>query len=239
MSTDLKGKCAVVTGGNRGIGYAIAEALASHGCSVVLTSRTAASAEDAADRLAKHGGRMVPFQCDVRDEVSVQRLFSLVGDEFKHLDFLINNAGIFGPAVPVDEIPIDGWRETLETNLTGPLLCTKNAVPLMAKGSVVVNNLSVAAKQVFPKSAAYSASKHGLLALTDVMREDLRGKGIRVIALMPGATNTEIWNQFWPGAPREKMMPASDIAHAVLNALLRPVGTSVDEIHIMPAGGLL
>lgn len=229
----------MVTGGNRGIGFAIAEALAAHGCAVVLTSRTAALAETAAAKIARHGARVVPFQCDVRDEVAIERLFALVGDEFGHLDFLINNAGIYGPAVAVDRVPTDGWRETLETNLTGTFLCTKHAVPLMKRGAAIVNNLSIAAYQVFPNSAAYIASKQGLLGLTNATREDLRSRGIRVVALVPGATDTEIWNQFWPEAPREKMMQPKDVASAVMNALLMPEGTSVDEIRIMPASGAL
>ncbi len=238
-STEFSGKTAVVTGGNRGIGFAIAEALVSRGCSVVLTSRGATSAEDAAAKLSSSNVHVLPFECDVRDEIAVKRLFELVRDKLKHLDFLINNAGIYGPAVSVDQVSTDGWREALDTNLTGTFLCTKYAVPVMRKGSVIVNNLSVATNRVFPNSAAYTASKQGLLGLTNVTREDLREKGIRVVALMPGATNTEIWNQFWPDAPRAKMMPPSDVAEAVVNALLMPEGTSIDEIHIMPAGGVL
>jgi NAD(P)-dependent dehydrogenase (short-subunit alcohol dehydrogenase family) len=231
--------CAVVTGGSRGIGFAIAEALASRGCSVVLTSRSAAAADEAATKLAQHKTRIVPFQCDVRDEVAIERLFALVGDEFKRLDFLVNNAGIYGPAVPINKVPTDGWRETLETNLTGTFLCTKCAAPLMSRGAVIVNNLSIAAYQVFPNSAAYIASKQGMLGLTNATREDLRGRSIRVLALVPGATDTEIWNQFWPEAPREKMIAPRDVASAVLNALLMPEGTSVDEIRIGPTAGKL
>ena len=237
--TELKGKVAVVTGGNRGIGFAIAEALAERGCSVVVTSRSAKSAEEAAKRLARFETNIVPYTCDVRDEEAVARLFALVRDEFKHLDFLVNNAGIFGPAVPIDQVPTAGWREALDTNLTGTFLCTRYAVPLMSRGGVIVNNLSVASTQFFPRSATYTASKAGALGLTGAIREDLREKGIRVLALMPGATDTEIWSQFWPDAPREKMIAPKDVASAVVNALLMPEGTSVDEIRIGPATGRL
>jgi NAD(P)-dependent dehydrogenase (short-subunit alcohol dehydrogenase family) len=236
---ELKSKIAVITGASRGIGFAVAELLASQGSDVVITSRHAASAEEAASKLARHKTRLIPFQCDVRDELSVERLFAFVRDEFKHLDFLINNAGTYGPAKPVDEVDTKGWRETLDTNLTGTFICTKHALPLMKSGSVIVNNLSIAAYQVFPNSAAYIASKQGALGLTNATREDVRQRGIRVIALVPGATDTEIWNQFWPEAPREKMMQAKDVAAAVVNALMMPPETSVDEIRITPAGGAL
>lgn len=235
----MKGKVAVVTGGSRGIGFAVAEALAERGCAVVLTSRSAASAEEEAKKLATYKTKIVPYACDVRDENSVARLFALVRDQFGHLDFLVNNAGVFGPAVPIDQVPTDGWRDALDTNLTGTFLCTKHAVPLMSRGAVIVNNLSVASTQFFPRSSAYTASKHGALGLTGAIREDLREKGIRVVALMPGATDTEIWNQFWPDAPREKMIAPKDVASAVVNALLMPEGTSVDEIRIGPAAGKL
>jgi NAD(P)-dependent dehydrogenase (short-subunit alcohol dehydrogenase family) len=238
-TTDLFGKSAVVTGGSKGIGFAIAEALAECGCSVVLTSRSLPSAEEAAAKLTHHHAHAFPIACDIRDESDVQRLFAHVRTNFLHLDFLINNAGIYGPAVAIDQVSVEGWREAIDTNLTGTFLCTKSAAPLMRAGSVIVNNLSIAAYQVFPKSAAYIASKLGMMGLTNATREDLRSRGIRVLALVPGATDTDIWNQFWPEAPREKMMQPEDVAHAVLNALLMPMGTSVDEIRIMPAGGAL
>src|SRR5207245_1190498 len=86
-------------------------------------------------------------------------------------------------------------------------LVTKAALPMMKRGSIIVNNLSIAAKQVFPGSSAYNASKHGALGFTNTLREELRSKGIRVIALLPGATDTAIWNTLWPSAPRKKMIP--------------------------------
>lgn len=239
ITYELKGKVAVVTGGSRGIGFAIAEALASRGASVVLTSRDAAAAGESATNLAVDDARVIPFKCDVRDELSIQRMFALVSDEFGHLDFLVNNAGIYGPAVNVAQVSPEAWREAIDINLTGTFLCTKHALTLMKSGAVIVNNLSIAAYQVFPNSAAYIASKQGALGLTNATREDLRKRGIRVLALIAGATDTEIWNQFWPEAPREKMMQPKEIGNAVVAALMMPPGTSVDEIRITPSGGTL
>ena len=237
-ANSLKGKSALITGASRGIGFAIAEALAESGCEVVITSRDLKNAEAAALKLKTPSG-VIPAACDVRNDTSVRGLFSVVQKKFASLDFLINNAGIYGPAVSAEEASVDGWREAIETNLTGPFVCTKYAVPLMKRGSVIVNNLSIAAYQVFPKSAAYIASKQGLLGLTNATREDLRARGIRVVALVPGATDTDIWNQFWPDAPRDKMIRPEDVARAVVNALTMPPETSVDEIRIMPAAGAL
>ena len=238
-SYELEGRVAVVTGASRGIGFAIAEALASRGCSVVITARKVASVEAAATRLAEYDTRIAPYECDIRDEVAVQRLFTFVADEFGHLDFLVNNAGVYGPAHAVGEVDPAGWREAIDTNLTGTFLCTRYGLPLMKGGSVIVNNISVAAYQVFPNSAAYIASKMGALGLTNATREDVRKVGIKVMALIPGATDTEIWNQFWPDAPRQKMVQPKEVATAVVNALMLPEGTSVDEIRITPTGGTL
>jgi NAD(P)-dependent dehydrogenase (short-subunit alcohol dehydrogenase family) len=236
---ELEGRVAVVTGASRGIGFAIAEALASRGCSVLISARHVSSLEDAATKLAVFDARVVPYECDVRSELPVQRLFTFVADEFGHLDFLVNNAGIYGPAQPIGEVDPVGWRDVLDTNLTGTFLCTRYGLPLMKAGSVIVNNISIAAYQVFPNSAAYIASKQGTLGLTNATREDVRKLGIRVTALVPGATDTEIWNQFWPDAPRQKMVQPKEVAAAVVNVLMLPASTSVDEIRIMPARGAL
>lgn len=235
----LEGRVAVVTGASRGIGFAIAEALVSRGCSVVITARHLASVEEAASKLALHDAHLVPFECDIRNELAVQRLFAFVSEEFGHLDFLINNAGIYGPAQPIPEMDVEGFRDALNTNLIGTFLCTRYGLPLMKSGSVIVNNISVAAYQVFPNSAAYIASKQGELGLTNATREDVRKLGIKVMALVPGATDTEIWSQFWPDAPRQKMVQPEEVAQAVVSALMLPAGTSIDEIRISPTSGTL
>jgi len=109
----------------------------------------------------------------------------------------------------------------------------------MKRGSTIVNNLSISAERVFPGSAAYNASKHGALGFTDTLREELRPKGIRVIALLPGATDTALWNTLWPKAPRRKMMSAGTVARTVVDALLLPDNTTVEKIVVMPSTGVL
>ena len=124
----------------------------------------------------------------------------------KRLDVLINNAGIAGPSQPIASLDYATWREVIDTNLHGTFLVTQSLLPFLGKGSVIVNNLSIAARMAFPGMAAYNASKRGLLAFTETLREELRPRGIRVVALLPGATDTGIWQQFWPEAPRRRMM---------------------------------
>jgi NAD(P)-dependent dehydrogenase (short-subunit alcohol dehydrogenase family) len=152
---------------------------------------------------------------------------------------LINNAGIAHSLAAVDQIPVETWKEVIDTNLTGTFLVTRAALPLMQAGGTIVNNLSVAAVQPFAGMSAYNASKFGALGFTHALREDLRKRGIRVVALLPGATNTEIWSQFWPGAPKEKMISAESVAQAVLHAVSAPTNTAIEEIRIGPAAGVL
>jgi NAD(P)-dependent dehydrogenase (short-subunit alcohol dehydrogenase family) len=109
----------------------------------------------------------------------------------------------------------------------------------MKRGGTIVNNLSVAANRVSAGSAAYNTSKHGALGLTNTLREELRPRGIRVIALLPGATDTDIWKTLWPEAPRGKMMSPESVAQAVVQAILLPPNTTVEQIEIRPSAGTL
>jgi NAD(P)-dependent dehydrogenase (short-subunit alcohol dehydrogenase family) len=127
----------------------------------------------------------------------------------------------------------------IDTNLNGLFLVTQAALAVMKRGSTIVNNLSVAAEHVFSGSAAYNASKHGALGFTNTLREELRPKGIRVIALLPGATDTAIWNTLWPKAPRRKMMSAETVAQVVVDALLLPENTTAEKIVLRPSIGVL
>ena len=129
--------------------------------------------------------------------------------------------------------------EVIDTNLNGLFLTTVAALAVMKRGGTIVNNLSIAAERVFAGSAAYNASKHGALGFTDTLREELRPKGIRVIALMPGATDTAIWNTLWPKAPRRKMMSAEAVARTVVSALLLPDNTTAEKIVLRPSIGTL
>jgi len=141
--------------------------------------------------------------------------------------------------MPIAKLPLESWEEAIATNLTGMFLVTQTALPLMKRGSAIVNNLSIAARRVFPGSSGYNASKHGALGFTDTLREELRGQGIRVIALLPGATDTAIWNTLWPEAPRKKMMPPDTVARAIIGSLTLPENATLEELTIMPGAGTL
>ena len=139
----------------------------------------------------------------------------------------------------MEKLPYTVWKDVLATNLDGTFLITQAALALMKRGGTIVNNLSIAATRVFTGSAAYNASKHGALGLTNTLREELRPRGIRVIGLLPGATDTEIWKTLWPQAPRKKMMSVETVAQAVLQAILLPRNATVETMEILPSAGTL
>jgi NAD(P)-dependent dehydrogenase (short-subunit alcohol dehydrogenase family) len=232
-------KVAVITGGGTGIGLATARLFAQSGYYVIITGRDAKRLKRAVDNISKKNGQVTAIACDVRDPASVNRLFSEVGKRHASIDVLVNNAGVAHTLAPVDQLPVETWKDVIDTNLTGMFLVTRAALPLMRAGGTIVNNLSVAAVQPFAGMSAYNASKYGALGFTHALREDLRKRGIRVLALLPGATDTEIWSQFWPGAPREKMISAETVAQAVLHAVSAPANTAIEEIRIGPAAGVL
>jgi NAD(P)-dependent dehydrogenase (short-subunit alcohol dehydrogenase family) len=232
-------RLALVTGANRGIGLAIARALAREECDLIITGRDERALAKARTQLEQLGVRVLAQSCDVRSPDSVDYLFTLIRRLHRPIDILINNAGIGHPNRAVGDLPYPTWMEVIDTNLNGLFLMTQAALAVMKRGSTIVNNLSIAAERVFPGSAAYNASKHGALGFTDTLREELRPKGIRVIALLPGATDTAIWNTLWPKAPRRKMMSAETVARTVVDALLLPDNTTLEKIVVMPSSGVL
>ncbi len=238
-SLPLGDRLALVTGANRGIGFEIAAALAREGCDLVITARDAKTLAQAARKIETLGVRVLAQTCDVRSPESIDYLFTLVRALRRPLDFLVNNAGIGHPNRVVADLPYPTWVDVIETNLTGMFLMTQASLAVMKRGSVIVNNLSIAAERVFPGSAAYNASKHGALGFSDTLREELRPKGIRVLGLLPGATDTDIWKTLWPKAPRRKMMSAATVARAVVNAMLLPPNSAIEKLVVMPAGGAL
>jgi len=235
----LKGHVAVITGASHGIGLALAEALAREGCDLVVAARKVASLTDAVRQLSLSKCQFNAVGCDVRNLADVQNLFDSVRKRYGKLDILVNNAGVAHALAPVEELQLDTWKEVIDTNLTGTFLCTQAALPLMHAGGTIVNNLSVAALQPFEGMAAYNASKYGALGFTNVLRQELRRKGIRVLALIPGATDTAIWDQFWPDAPRERMLSPATVAEAVVHVLTLPANATIEEIKLGPAAGVL
>ncbi len=232
-------RVAVITGGSRGIGLAIAHAFAAGGYSLVIVGRNEPDLKSAVAQLGKYEVQVQASLCDVADPTAVETLFLKIRHNYGSIDVLVNNAGVAHPLLPVEQLPFDTWKRVLDTNLTGTFLVTQAALPLMKPGSTIVNNLSVAALQPFAGMSAYNAAKFGAMGFTQALREEVRKRGIRVLALIPGATKTEIWNQFWPEAPKDKMISPESVAQAVLHAVSAPPEAAIDEIRIGPTAGVL
>lgn len=238
-SRRLRHRVALITGATRGIGLAIARALAHQDCDLILTGRHPSVLARISRELGRRKIRILAQPCDVRDPHSVDDLFRSIRHQFHRLDILVNNAGIAHPNLPVEKLPYPVWKDVIATNLDGMFLVTQAALAVMKHGGIIVNNLSVAANRVFAGQAAYNASKHAALGLTNTLREELRSRGIRVIGLLPGATDTDIWKTLWPEAPRRKMMSPESVAQIVVQAILLPANATVETLEIRPSVGSL
>jgi NAD(P)-dependent dehydrogenase (short-subunit alcohol dehydrogenase family) len=231
----LNGKIAAVTGANRGIGLAIAEALAREGARVVLMGRDLRALQTAARAIGRDA---IAVRADVTQPASVRRAFDSVKRQARRLDVLVNNAGAF-VVKPFTRTTLRDWNQMVEGNLTSTFLVTQAALPLLRRGreAQIVNILSVSSRVAFEGCSAYTASKFGALGLTRVLRKELRPLGIRVSAILPGSTNTRMADEFDFPVDRKKLLQPDDIAQAVVGVLLQPPHGSVEEIHLMPAAG--
>ena len=227
----LAGKVAVVTGGNRGIGRGISEALHSEGATVVLTARDAGAATRAAGEI---GARAAGLACDVRDEASVAKLFAEVEKRHGGCDVLVNNAGI-GIFGPVADTKPDDWRAVIETNLNGVFYCCRAAIPQMKKrgGGYIFNVSSLAGKNAFPNGAAYNASKFGLNGFSEALMQEVRYDHIRVSYLMPGSVATE----FGRGSTAKSgwALTPADVAAIVIDLLRSPAHALYSRVEMRPS----
>lgn len=212
---DLTGRIAVVTGGNRGTGRGIAEALAAAGLRVALTARTSAHA-DAAAREIGAGAR--GYACDVRQPAQVQAVFAAVERDLGGVDVLVNNAGV-GLFAPVAEMSLDDWHAVIETNVNGVFYCTREAVPRMRRrgGGYIFNVSSLAGRNAFPGGGAYCASKHALNGFSEVLFQEVREHGIRVTYLMPGSVATAFGRG--TAAKMEWALQPADVGEMVVDLL--------------------
>jgi len=228
----------VITGGNRGIGFALAQALVGEGCHVVIAGRDTERLKAAQQALSVGSAEVEALNVDLCDTEAVQKFAAAIQARYPTVDILVNSAGVAHLPAPVVQFSIETWKQVVDTDLTGMFLCTRACLPLMPAGGTIVNVLSIASIQAFPFNSAYHASKYGSLGFTNSLREELRGRGIRVVALLPGAVDTEMWNQYGSGVPREKMLSPATLAETFLHVVTRPAKCTIEEIRIGPVLGL-
>jgi 3-oxoacyl-[acyl-carrier protein] reductase len=227
-----------VTGGARGLGYAVAEALLDEGGLVFICGRDAATVKSAVAALGGRGrsGRVDGMAADVRRYDDCRGAVNRAADRFGGLDVLVNNAGI-GIFKPIDQLTPEEWAATIETNLSGAFYCSREAIPHMRRrgGGYIFNISSLAGVNAFAGGSAYNASKFGLNGFSEAMMQDVRYDGIRVSYIMPGSVATDFGAQ--PGTkPKEAWkLTAEDIARTVVHLFSYPGGSLASRVELRPS----
>lgn len=236
----LAGQVAVVTGAGRGIGRAIAGALAREGAAVALAARSGAELDGVAREIRQTGGQALVVPTDVRQEASVEALVRRALAEWRQIDVLVNAAGV-ATFAPVTDSKLDDWDQMLAVNLRGAVLACRAVLPAMIgrRRGTIINVGSVVTSRALTGSAAYTASKYGLLGFSRVLAEEMRPHGVRIGVLSAGATDTPLWDAM-PGAPaRDRMLRADQVAEAALLMACLAPNAALEEVTLLPAGGIL
>ncbi len=232
---DLTNKTAVVTGGTKGIGYAVAEALLKDGAKVMICGRDKSDLKAAVSRLSEVGS-VEGEACDVRSEDQVRMMIDECVRKFGGPDILVNNAGIGYFGKTVEEISGDEFRQTVETNLFGVFYACHYSIPLMKKrgGGYIFNISSLAGQNAHPKMAAYNASKFGLNGFSEAMMQEIRQDNIKVSYICPGSVNT----YFGGDSPSEEKMwqlQPADIAQVIVDLLKMPTRALPSKVELRPS----
>lgn len=230
----IRGSVAIVTGAGRGLGRAIALALASKHANLVLTARTESELASVAIEVREGGGEAEYVVADIREEAGAQALADRAIAAFGRIDTLVNNAGISGTG-PVETLPLETWRTSLDTNLTGAFLCTRAVLPTMKRqhsGHVIMIS-SGAGKQGYGNMAAYCAAKFGLMGFAQALAQEVSDDAIKVCTVTPGSILTTFGGQQRP-RPGAKYLLPEDVAAAVLFLLEQSDRAWTQEMSIWP-----
>lgn len=237
----FSGLAAIVTGGSRGIGRAVAESLMRRGADVLIAGRAAgplaAAAADLAQVAARAGaGRVETLAADVRRPADAERLVAAAADRFGGLDVLVNNAGV-GRFEAVAEQSVDDWAQVIETNLSGVFYCCRAAIPVLRRrgGGWIVNVGSLAGRYPFANGAAYCASKAGLDAFTAALMQEVRFDGIRVSAVAPGSVGTAFAGSDDRHAAAPWKLAAGDVAQVIVDLLGHEARSLPSRVEIRPS----
>jgi NAD(P)-dependent dehydrogenase (short-subunit alcohol dehydrogenase family) len=226
------GRTALVTGGSRGIGLAVARALVKGGARVAITGTTEKGLSGATAELAA-GDRVIGVKADVRSYSEVEAAMARVSERFGGLDILVNNAGVGGFA-PVADMAVGDWERVIDTNLTGVFHCCRAALPyLKRRGGWIINISSLSSKNPFPSGAAYCASKAALNAFSESLMQEVRYDGIRVAYVLPGSVNTGFGGL--SNTKSEWALSPDDVAEVVVDLIAHPTRSLPSRVEIRPA----
>lgn len=231
---DLQGKTAYITGGTKGIGFGVAEAMVRRGMNVAITSRSKEAAENAAKELSGIGsGKALGLEADVRSFDQQKEAIAGVMSEFKAIDVVVANAGL-GKFGSIEELSADDWNQVIETNLTGVFYSIKAALdPIKASKGYIITISSLAGTNFFAGGSAYNASKFGLTGFTQAVMLDLRKYGVKVSTIMPGSVAT-YFNDHVPNDEDAWKIQQEDLGQMVLDLLEMNPRTLPSKIEVRP-----
>ncbi len=233
----INDKVALVTGGTRGIGFAIARALLARGAKVFLCGTTVPGVDEAITALRLvQDSRPRGMVCDVRNYEQVRGLLRETEQSFGGLDILINNAGV-GLFRNVQELTPEEWRTMIETNLSGVFYCCREAIPLLKRrgGGYIINIGSLAGKNAFPGGAAYNATKFGLIGFSEALMQEVRYDHIRVSCVMPGSVDTKFGDSAGKKSSSSWKLQPDDVAGAVMNLLEMDPRALASRLELRPS----
>ena len=225
---------AIVTGGSKGIGFAIAHALLERGMSVTITARHDADLRRAAEKLGA-GDRLLTLTADVRDEAAARRIVDDTVKRFGGLHVLVNNAGV-GKFANVADMTPEAWRDVIDTNLTGVFYCTHAALPALRRSGsgYIINISSLAGKNAFTGGAAYCASKAGLNAFSEELMQEVRYDNIRVSYVMPGSVSNGFGDRGSSGEADWKLA-SEDVARVVVDLISHEARSLASRVELRPS----
>ncbi len=234
---DLQNKSALITGGTKGIGYGIAEALLKQGINVAITGRTKKTAEEAAKKLNSHvndSAQAIGLEADVRDYKSQERAVKEVVAQFGSLDIVIANAGL-GHFGSVEDLTIEQWEETIDTNLSGPFYSLKASVDQLKRNKgYYISISSLAGTNFFKGGSAYNASKFGVTGFTQAAMLDLRDQGVKISTIMPGTVSTH-FNGNEPDEEDAWKIQIEDMGQLVVDLLKMNPRTLPSKVEVRPS----
>ena len=232
---EILGKVAIVTGGTKGIGFAIAEALVRNGASVLICGRARDAVQAAAEKLLELG-KAEAVSCDIRNEEHVRMLFEHCTEAFGGVDILVNNAGVGFFGKTVEETSAADFKQTLETNLFGTFYACHHAIPHLKRrgGGYIINVSSLAGQNAHPKMAAYNASKFAMNGFSEALMQEVRQDNIKVSYICPGSVNTAFGGDS-PSDEKAWQLQPADIAEVVMDLLRMDARALPSKVEIRPS----
>jgi len=230
----LSGKVAYITGGSKGIGYGVAEALVAAGMRVALTSRSLSAAQEAASKISSDTSKVLGLEADVTSFASEQKAVQTVIEHFGQLDVIVANAGV-GHFASIEDLTEDQWKNMIDTNLTGVFNSVKASIPALKQSKgYIITVASLAGTNFFANGSGYNASKFGLVGFTQAIMLDLRKHGIKVTTIMPGSVSTYFNNRTPSETEAWKIQP-EDIGQITLDLLKMHPRTLPSKVEVRPS----